>query len=58
MKYYRNIEEIDGVDEGCLWRLENGEQFVLVDDDEHVSLNVKEHKHFFREVPKPKELKE
>ncbi len=58
MKYYRNIEEVNGVDEGCLWRLENEEKFVLVDDDEYISLNVKEYKHFFKEVPKPEALKE
>jgi len=37
IKYYRNTVDIDNIEAGALWKLD-GEDIVLVDDDQYISL--------------------
>jgi len=50
--FFRNISEIfinDTIDPESLWRLE-GDLLVLVDDDQHITVNYNDHKNEFIEV--------
>lgn len=50
LQYYRNKKEIKKVEPGSLWIKENG-LFILVDDDEFISVKVINHETDFFSVP-------
>jgi hypothetical protein len=44
--YYRNTYRIGNIDEYCLWELKD-DQFVLVDEDQHIALPFDDYRHLF-----------
>ncbi len=45
--YYRNKVTIKGIEPHCLWKLQDG-FFILVDDDQHVSVPESEKEKFYK----------
>ncbi len=43
---YRNIEPIGEIDADCLWKL-IGEELILIDDDQYITINYEANKHLF-----------
>jgi len=56
IKYYRNTEPINGVEEQALWERKE-ELFQLVDDDFFATASIKENEAIFIEVETPEALK-
>lgn len=54
-KYYRNLQEVAGIEPNALWRIsEDGRQMVLVDEDQYLPVNIVDtEQELFENVPDP-----